>query len=315
MAVAGERTTPQLSVVIPTHNRARMLDVAIGSVLESSLISCPTQIIVSDDDSHDNTEEVCCRYGVTYLRVNNRNISRTRNAGFELVKTDFVTFLDDDDAWLPGNMEPQLEALLAHPEAAFAYGMSRCADANLQPLAWTFPTPPLPSGRVPSQLHSDYPNLGVVLFRREAVEFAGGFDPCIPYYQDADLMLRLAASRPIVGVDFVGILHRLRSPSRARSDYYWTHREVVSWSPRNLGVNWKSLVKMRMKMRGLLYHHFYQDAVASVVAGQASDALVSLARAMWISPERSVRYAAQMLGLLWQCLHLVRPNLGASNVG
>src|SRR5579864_1402987 len=95
----------QISVVIPAHNRASLLDVAIASVLKSPLIAHPEQIIVVDDDSLDQTEAVARGHGVTYVRANYHNISRSRNAGLALVQTPYVTFLDHDDAWLPGNME------------------------------------------------------------------------------------------------------------------------------------------------------------------------------------------------------------------
>jgi glycosyltransferase involved in cell wall biosynthesis len=281
-----------------------MLNTAIQSVLGSPIIASPRHIIVADDDSNDDTEEVVRQHGATYLRVNNHNISLTRNAGLAQVETDYVTFLDHDDAWLPGNMQPQLEALLNETDAAFAYGIARCANEDLQPQEWTFPTPPLPTGLVPSQLHLGYPNLGVVLFRREAVDRVGGFDPRIIYHQDGDMMLRVAARRHIIGIEFVGMLHRMRPASRARCDYHWKHREVAGWTPRNLGVGWKSLIKLRVKTRGLLYHRFCQDAVASLDAGQATDAFVCLTRALRISPERGVRHYAGIGGLLWQCVRV-----------
>jgi glycosyltransferase involved in cell wall biosynthesis len=56
-----------ISVVIPTHDRAQWLAAAIRSTLKSPLIE-PNRVIVADDDSQDNTEEVARSYGVTYLR-------------------------------------------------------------------------------------------------------------------------------------------------------------------------------------------------------------------------------------------------------
>jgi glycosyltransferase involved in cell wall biosynthesis len=82
-------------------------------------VAGPAQIVVVDDNSTDETAQVARALGTRYLRVSFGDPSSTRNAGLELVSTPYVTFLDDDDEWLPGNMEPQLGALERNPEAAF----------------------------------------------------------------------------------------------------------------------------------------------------------------------------------------------------
>jgi glycosyltransferase involved in cell wall biosynthesis len=294
----------KISVVIPSRNRAPFLDVAIASVLRSPVIVSPRNVIVVDDDSRDATPDVARRWGVRYRRVCNRNISHTRNAGLTFARTTYVTFLDDDDAWLPGNMEAQLAALERHPDAAFAYGILQCATEDLEPLASTVPRPPLASGRVAERLHLNYPNLGVVLFRRQAVLDFGGFDPRIPYYQDADLMLRIAARREIVGVDVVGMLHRLRSPSKSRSDYYWTNRDVIRWRPKLVG--WKAATKFQVKIRGMYYRNFCEDAIACARLGHRRDALKCFGRALRISPARALRHARDMASVFNQCLGATR---------
>ena len=167
----------KISVVITTHNRAGRLRQAIESVLPSPLITSPEQVIVVDDDSRDDTEKVVRHFGLQYVRIDRHNISHCRNAGFSLTETPYVAFLDDDDVWLPGNMEAHLAALESHPGAAFAYGIAQCATEDLEPLPFRFPAPPLPSGLVPDQFHLRYPQIGVVLFRQEAVAAVGGSDP------------------------------------------------------------------------------------------------------------------------------------------
>lgn len=292
----------QLSVVIPSHNRASLLDGAIASVLQSSLISSPEQIIVVDDDSQDHTEAVVRQRGVKYVRVNYHNISRSRNEGLALARTPYVTFLDDDDAWLPGNMEAQLAALELRRDAAFAYGIARCATKDLEPLPWTFPTPPLASGIAPEQLHLGYPNVGVVLFRRDAVDKAGGFDPRIIYHQCSDLMIRIAARREIVGVEIVGMLYRLRDPSKVRSDYFWSNREVTGWAPKHVGVGWKTAARFRFKVTGMFYYQFCHDADACITLGHRRDGLKCLYRALRVSPARALRHPGTPGSLLWRCM-------------
>jgi glycosyltransferase involved in cell wall biosynthesis len=291
-----------ISVIIPTHNRAGTIDVAIASVMRSPLIGAADQIIVVDDDSEDETEQVVRQFGVTYRRVACRNASASRNAGFALVETPYVTFLDDDDAWLPGNLEQQLSALEARPGAAFAYGVTQCATQDLEPLPWTYPSPPLASGLVPERLHLAYPQLGVVLFRREAIAEVEGFDSRLPYYEDADLMIRIAAKHEIVGVTSVGILHRLRGPSRSRDDRYWTNRDLATWRPKGVGIGWRTSARYFVDRKSWLFERIVEDATACAASRQRRNGMVCLLRAAWISPPHAVRHPRSMVFAFCRCL-------------
>jgi glycosyltransferase involved in cell wall biosynthesis len=279
----------RVSVVIPTHNRATELETALVSVLDSPLITSPDQIIVVDDDSQDRTPDVVQQFGVRYVTVARHSPASSRNAGWRRMTSEYVTFLDDDDVWLPGNLEPQLAALDARPDAGFAYGIARCAHEDLEPSDATFPAPPLASGHTPGQLHENYPQLGVVLFRRAALEEVAGFDPRVQYGEDAELMLRIASRHEIVGVERVGMLHRLRQASRARSDYFWPVRDIARWRPKGLGVGWHPALRFKLSTRGLFFRRFVDDAAACHAAGHHWDAFVCAARATWVSPLHAVR--------------------------
>jgi len=286
---------PRVSVVIPTHNRASQLEGALASVLASPLILSPAQVIVVDDDSRDRTPEVAHRHGARYVRVAAHSAAHSRNAGWKAASTEYVAFLDDDDAWLPGNMEPQLAALDARADAGFAYGIAQCADEDLQPYPATFPPPPLVSGHVPGELHRHYPQLGAALFRRDALEEVDGFDPRVHYWEDADLMIRVAARREILGVDVVGMLYRLREPSRQRCDYFWPLREVARWKPPVDGVGWRHATAFKVSTRGLFFTRFVEDAAAAARSGHRWDAVVCAARATWVSPLHAVRHYRYLL--------------------
>lgn len=291
----------QISVIIPTHNRAELLRVAIASVLASPLIETPCQIIVVDDDSHDHTQDVARESSVRYLRVASHNVSLARNAGFEVARSPYVTFLDDDDAWLPENMLAQLSALEAHPGAGFAYGISRCATEDLTPLPWTFPSPPLVTGLDPNRLHLGYPQVGTVLFRREVIDEVNGFDPRIPYQQDADLMLRVATRHAVIGIEVTGMLFRLRPPTRARADYHWSMRGVINWVPTGAGLRWSTHARFILLTRRLFFNHFLQIAEACVSRGCRRDALVCILRAVAVAPHQALRHPRRVASVLRNC--------------
>lgn len=286
---SGNPVDENLSVVIPTHNRAGLLRGAISSVLRSPLISSPSQIIVVADNCSDGTSDVAAEYGTTYVPVGYGNASATRNAGLRASKTPYVSFLDDDDAWLPGNMEPQLSALQAEPNAAFAYCKAQCASQYLEPIGQLPPGPvDLVRGLAPERLYGHFPQVGVVLFRRGALVEVGGFDESMTFAEDGELLLRVAARHPIIGIDKTGMLHRLKTPSRARNEYYWSGRTYISWWPKELGVGRSEYVRHMLHNRGLFAFRFCEDSFACATQHLRRDALLCMARALWISPPHTL---------------------------
>jgi glycosyltransferase involved in cell wall biosynthesis len=94
---------PELSiaVVIPTHNRAKLLQRALESVIRQT--SSPEEIIVVDDASTDETQDVAKayeRFGVQCIRrERNGSAGAARNSGVLTARSNVVCFLDDDDEY------------------------------------------------------------------------------------------------------------------------------------------------------------------------------------------------------------------------
>lgn len=107
----------RLSVIIPTYNRAHIVCEAIESVLEQK--DPDTEIIIVNDGSSDNTDDVVKRYGssVIYIRKENGGVSSARNKGVENSRGDWLVFLDDDDVMLPGRLASVKKAAQLYPTA------------------------------------------------------------------------------------------------------------------------------------------------------------------------------------------------------
>ena len=92
-----------ISVIICTHNRARLLPRALDSLLAQS--ESDWEAIIVDDGSTDHTVEVAERYSSIcpnirlFQRSLNRGVAAARNIGVKLSKGRFVTFLDSDDEY------------------------------------------------------------------------------------------------------------------------------------------------------------------------------------------------------------------------
>lgn len=119
---------PTISVVIPCHNYGRFLAEAIDSVLMQSYPA--SRVIVVDDGSADNTGEVALRYRpqVDYVRLSHSGVSRARNEGLHQVTSDFVVFLDADDALAPDYLEKTLAAWQQAPEPKPAFIYTQRSD-------------------------------------------------------------------------------------------------------------------------------------------------------------------------------------------
>jgi glycosyltransferase involved in cell wall biosynthesis len=101
------------SVVIPTFNRAALIGLTIDSVLAQELGDF--ELIIVDDGSTDNTQEVLAAYADPRLRLTrvvNGERGRARNEGTALARGSYVTFLDSDDRWAPTHLT-EAEKLIA----------------------------------------------------------------------------------------------------------------------------------------------------------------------------------------------------------
>ena len=115
---------PAVTIVIPTHNRRRMLEDAVRSVLRQSVSGW--ELIVVDDASEDQTWEWLS--SIRHARVrsfriaDNQGPSAARNLGLHNALGSTLLFLDDDDRLRPRAVEHLLAALQRHPEAVAAVG-------------------------------------------------------------------------------------------------------------------------------------------------------------------------------------------------
>lgn len=99
------RTILPISVVIPAFNASKYLKDAITSVLSQTV--GVQEIIVVNDGSTDDTEEIALQMGVRIINQENKGLSGARNTGILNAKNDWIALLDVDDVWLPSKLEEQ----------------------------------------------------------------------------------------------------------------------------------------------------------------------------------------------------------------
>jgi hypothetical protein len=207
--------TPLVSVVVPCWNQGHYLAEAIESVLGQAYPEL--ELTVVDDGSADNTFEVASRFpGVRCRRQPNRGVAAARNAGLADSEGDYVVYLDADDRLLPGALEVGMRALLAIPDAAFAAGMPRDIGRDGEILRDA--VQPLVTRDHYRELLKDcfIWSGSSVVYRRAALEAAGGFGERLRAADDYELYLKLARTYPVLCHDVVVTEYRRHGSNTTR---------------------------------------------------------------------------------------------------
>lgn len=184
-----------VSVVIPTYNRAEMVERAVRSVLAQTYPDL--DVIIVDDCSTDNTLERVNQLQQTDRRIrylrheNNRGAQAARNTGINSAIGEFVAFLDSDNEWLPQKIEKQL-ALFTHqmdiPGMVYC-GFSRVN--NLQEVIHEY-KPEFRGYLYPQVLRSWLTDTSTIIVRKEFLEQVGGFTDGLKAYHEWDLCIKLS---------------------------------------------------------------------------------------------------------------------------
>lgn len=115
-------TSDQVTVIIPCFNSQSYISRAVESVLSQSC--APGKILLVDDDSMDKTFELLLQFQKSSPHANIQVIKNsqnvgpglTRNFGWDIADTDWIAFLDSDDAWHPNKLEIQIRVLNEYPD-------------------------------------------------------------------------------------------------------------------------------------------------------------------------------------------------------
>ncbi len=210
--------TPDVSVIVPTHDRRELLAWTLGSILSQR--GAALEVVVVDDASADGTVDWLTTLDDDRVRVVARSESGgaavARNDGLAHARAPWVAFCDDDDLWAPHKLVMQLERLEREPDARWCVGGAVCVDEALQVVdVQRMPE----SGDVLGSLlvANSVPGGGSgVLASAELVRDAGGFRAAELSSEDWDLWIRLAALAPLAVVDSPLVAYRVWAGGKSR---------------------------------------------------------------------------------------------------
>lgn len=203
-------SNPQVTVIIPTYDRADILPRAIESVLKQSLEDF--ELLIIDDGSADATSQVVANFQdsrIRYIFQPNQGISGAMNTGLSEARGEYIARLDSDDLWLPNMLQDLTGALETDRAFGVVYARARAMDASGAPLDEYRGLPPwYPGNAFTSMLYSDVTCNVAIVARRGCFEKAGHYDPSFAVHEDWDMWLRVARLFPFCFVDRVVAFYR-----------------------------------------------------------------------------------------------------------
>jgi glycosyltransferase involved in cell wall biosynthesis len=179
---------PLVSAIIPTHNRAELLERAIQSVLDQTWDNM--EIVVVDDASGDETPQLLESLSDQHQNLKvirnstSKGASASRNIAINHAEGEYVAGLDDDDFWRPRRIELLMEDF---DDKYSAVTSNDRMDFGEKEIVW--------KKKPVITLHDllFYNQVGnQVLTKKEYLQKIGGYDESLQSAQDYDLWIRLA---------------------------------------------------------------------------------------------------------------------------
>ncbi|MBD3942027.1 glycosyltransferase family 2 protein [Microbacterium sp. NEAU-LLC] len=205
-------SAPRVRIVVRTHDRPQLLARALDDIVEQSYQEWQMVIINHRGDRatlDDVVKARADRFPHECLIVDSDHpIGRDAIIGLGIADadTEYVAIHDDDDTWAPDFLTRTVSWLDTHPEhVAVAVKtdiiQERVDQDGVIILSQTPIRPPFARVSLFDLVHAAHvPPIGY-LFRRSAIESAGGFDATLSVLGDWDLMLRLAVDGQIGYLD------------------------------------------------------------------------------------------------------------------
>jgi len=202
------RLRPAISIITPTYNRRIALARAIRSVQRQSLTDY--EHIIVDDGSNDGTELLVREIADERIRYHRfaewRGANSARNAGIEMARAPWLTFLDSDDEYLPHRLAAIGRAINASHSDLLLSSFTTIKRGRERNAA--NPDVLLTADELEELLvmHGIFIAGSSITVRKRTLDRVAGFDPSLMRMQDRDVLLRLSrvcGARLLAGVDWV----------------------------------------------------------------------------------------------------------------
>lgn len=128
----GERAVPRVSIVITAHDRRKYLLRALRSVFEQSRVARVPEVVLVKDFDDELIDEYVRAHGVQHILVTNtpRAVGRYLADGIKKSSGEVISFLDDDDSFLPGKISAVEKVFASNPNICYYHNGHLILDDN-----------------------------------------------------------------------------------------------------------------------------------------------------------------------------------------
>ena len=193
-----------IAVVIPVYNGAPFIDRCLTSMIEQKEL---TEIIVVDDGSTDDSVAMIIAFAnkdnrITLLQhKDNSNLGRSasRNLGIKSASSEWITFCDVDDYYLPNRFEQfraiNLDNIDGTHEPVLSEYKNQSLDSSLQEITATTKSFDQPFELQDFLISNREERISIIslIIRKSKIEEVGYFDEGLKIGEDTDLIWRLAS--------------------------------------------------------------------------------------------------------------------------
>jgi len=239
---------PKVSVVIPTYNAAQYIGETVESVLNQSYKEY--EIVVVNDGSTDNTEQVLQKYGnrIRYIKQTNGGEGAARNRGIREAHGEWVAFLDADDLWLPHKLKVQMEFAAQHPDVDLIYGDASSFDINGVLTKSMFKERRPYEGYVINNLlvENFVPVLSVIV-RKKCLEKSGLFKEGMKHCTDYEMWLRCAKFFKFGYVNEVIVSYRIHEKGISQNieEMHKAHLSILNTALKDMKIPYATAARIR----------------------------------------------------------------------
>lgn len=202
---------PEISIIIPTYNYAHFLPLAIDSILNQTYKNY--EIIVVDDGSTDNTQQVIKKYlkKINYIRhKTNKGISEAMNTGIRAAKSKYINITQADDIMLPAFLNEEIK-ILKNGNAGIVYSPALIINENGETTNKQIIPKTKYANSYISLIVFNYIFLGTVLFKKDLLKNTGLFNTKMAQYEDWNLWLKISNTSNIGFVNKYLTAHRVHN--------------------------------------------------------------------------------------------------------
>ena len=285
-----------VSVVVPTRDRPELLSEALHSIRSLERDGVRLEIIVGDNGSAAETEQVAAAFGAIYLHTPKSGSAAARNIAMRAATADYIAFLDDDDLWTSNHIHEHLKLFETRPDLEMVVAQIINTDPKRHSIYGPWPAR-LPEDRqlVRLMLSGYFPQIGATMVRSRVRETIGYFSEDLVGGQDWDWQLRIARQGRVGFVEKPCVLFR----QRATGTYDELQLKRLPFARRIFFRHatsewrlWESPIAFLRSYFGVMeqfLYYFTETALTHAKKGERLAAFRAIWRAFTVFPTRALR--------------------------